>query len=60
MFMKRFIAMLEKRDAKALEARLKEMRSINLKDVDEAQRRLCQLATDLARAEQAVPQTAAA
>ncbi|MCC6509193.1 MAG: hypothetical protein IT423_08805 [Pirellulaceae bacterium] len=46
-FMKRFTSMLEKHDARALQVRLRQLRSINLQDVDEAQRRLCELASQL-------------
>lgn len=44
LFMKRFMAMLDRADGRALQARLKQLRSINLKDVDAAQRQLCELA----------------
>ncbi len=43
-FMKRFMAMLDRADGRALQARLKQLRAINLKDVDAAQRTLCELA----------------
>jgi hypothetical protein len=44
-FMQRFTAMLEKQDARVLHARLSGLGAINLQDVDEAQRRLCELAS---------------
>ena len=44
-FMKRFMSMLDRADGRALQARLKQLRAINLKDVDAAQRRLCELAS---------------
>lgn len=44
-FMQRFTAMLEKSDARALQARLRALGAINLQDIDEAQRRLCELAS---------------
>ncbi len=44
LFMKRFMAMLDRADGRALQARLKQLRAINLKDVDAAQRQLCELA----------------
>ncbi len=43
-FMKRFMSMLDRADSRALQARLKAMRSINLRDVDAAQSRLIELA----------------
>ena len=43
-FMKRFMNMLDRADGKALQAQLKQLRSINLKDVDAAQLKLCELA----------------
>ena len=45
-FMKRFMSMLDRADGRALQARLKQLRAINLKDVDAAQRRLCELASE--------------
>lgn len=44
-FMQRFNGMLEKQDAKVLNSRLRQLGAINLQDVDEAQRRLCRLAS---------------
>lgn len=44
-FMQRFTAMLEKPDARALQSRLSALGAINLQDIDEAQRRLCELAS---------------
>ena len=44
-FMKRFMSMLDRADGRALQARLKQLRAINLQDVDAAQRRLCELAS---------------
>jgi hypothetical protein len=46
-FMQRFTSMLERNDARALQSRLRRLVSINLQDVDEAQRRLCELASQV-------------
>ncbi|MCA9192742.1 MAG: hypothetical protein KDB03_13295 [Planctomycetales bacterium] len=46
-FMTRFTAMLEKRDAKVLSARLQTIGALKLSDIDEAQRRIIELADKL-------------
>ena len=46
-FMKRFYRMLDRQDAKALEARLQRIGAIQLRDVDEAQRRIVENAVRL-------------
>jgi hypothetical protein len=46
-FMQRFTAMLDKQDARDLHNRLKQLGTIHLQDVDEAQRRLCELASQI-------------
>ncbi len=48
-FMQRFNAMLERQDARLLQARLKKLGPINLRDVDEAQFQLCRLAEAIAQ-----------
>ena len=46
-FMQRFTLLLEKNDARNLHMRLRKLGAINLQDIDEAQRRLCELATQV-------------
>lgn len=46
-FMQRFTAMLDKQDSRDLQNRLKQLGTIHLQDVDEAQRRLCELASQV-------------
>ncbi|MGN6136876.1 MAG: FliG C-terminal domain-containing protein [Aureliella sp.] len=48
-FMNRFLPLLERADARALQAQLRRLDAINLQDIDEAQRRLCELASQFVR-----------
>ena len=56
-FMQRFTALLERADARSLHARLRQLGAINLQDIDEAQRRLCDLATQVLQSVRAARRT---
>ena len=56
-FMQRFTALLERADARSLHARLRQLGAINLQDIDEAQRRLCELATQVLHSVRAARRT---
>lgn len=58
-FMKRFYRMLDRRDAKALDARLQRIGAIHLSDVDEAQRRIVENASRLGQVRRGVEDAAA-